>query len=206
MAPRARSLRDGLVGVAMVAIGYHSLAVKRGRQIEPVDVSGIPADTVDAGSLGLVEANGLFFLNAQPFSGFIRESHDSGTLRRITSVYSGAQHGVTRTYYPDGQLRDARSYRANRAYGRHHGYWANQALKFDFQYVDDRREGIQKQWYQSGRPYTLLTYENDREVGLQQAWRESGRPFMNYEVRDGIRYGLQKSVLCNETEDGETGA
>jgi hypothetical protein len=31
---------------------------------------------------------------------------------------------------------------------------------------------------------------------MQKAWRENGKPFINYEVKDGVRYGLQKSALC----------
>lgn len=42
----------------------------------------------------------------------------------------------------------------------------------------------------------------DREDGMKQAWRENGRPYINYEARDGFRYGLQKSALCYTLEDG----
>ena len=31
---------------------------------------------------------------------------------------------------------------------------------------------------------------------MQQAWRENGKPYINYEAKDGFRYGLQKSNLC----------
>lgn len=36
---------------------------------------------------------------------------------------------------------------------------------------------------------------------MQQAWRENGKPYINYEVRDGFRYGLRKSALCYSLED-----
>ena len=68
--------------------------------------------------------------------------------------------------------------------------------KFDFIYINDKREGIQKQWYESGSQYYELSFTNDQENGMQKAWRENGKPFINYEVKDGVRYGLQKSALC----------
>jgi antitoxin component YwqK of YwqJK toxin-antitoxin module len=158
---------------------------------------------VEAGETRLLEENGVFYRDGQPYSGFIRETYDGRTVK-LVSVYLGMRHGLTTTFYPDGNLRDVRSYRDNVGYGRHYGYWENGTMKFDYQYIDDRREGVQKQWYRSGKPYAFLTFQDDREVGMQQAWRESGRLYINYEVRDGIRYGLQKSVLCSEIEVGET--
>lgn len=167
-----------------------------------VDVSEIPADTVDASEPLLVLQNGVYFLDQRPFSGFVRDRFGNGSLERVASYARGRKHGITRTYYTNGQIRDVRSYRDNLAYGRHVGYWEDGTPQFDFLYVNDRREGIQKQWYQSGAPYAFLTFHDDREAGMQQAWRESGRPYINYEVRDGIRYGLQKSVLCYTIKDG----
>jgi hypothetical protein len=36
---------------------------------------------------------------------------------------------------------------------------------------------------------------------MQNAWRENGKPYINYEARDGRRYGLQKSNLCYTLKD-----
>ena len=96
-----------------------------------------------------------------------------------------------------------RSYRANLSYGRHVGYWDNGNIKFDFTYVDDKREGLQRQWYRSGAPYVALNFHDDKEDGMQQAWRENGKLYINYEARDGFRYGLQKSSLCYTLVDGD---
>lgn len=74
-------------------------------------------------------------------------------------------------------------------------------MKFDFSYFNDKREGLQKQWYESGSPYCFLMYKNDNEDGMQKAWRENGKPYIYYEVKDGRRYGLQKSNLCYTLKD-----
>ena len=82
------------------------------------------------------------------------------------------------------------------------GYWDNGNIKFDFTYLDEKREGLHRQWYRSGAPYTALTFRDDKEDGMQRAWRENGKLYINYEARDGFRYGLQKSALCYELVDG----
>ena len=76
-------------------------------------------------------------------------------------------------------------------------------MKFDFSYFNDKREGIQKQWHESGSNYYALNYTNDQENGMQKAWRENGKPPINYEVKDGQRYGLQKPALCYTLKDQE---
>lgn len=39
---------------------------------------------------------------------------------------------------------------------------------------------------------------------MQKAWRENGKPYINYEVKDGVRYGLQKAALCYTLKNGQT--
>ena len=166
-----------------------------------VDVSHIPSDTVQDTNPSLELDNGMYYVGGKPFSGFIKSHYETGQVKSIGSYWVGQQHGTTRTFYADGQLRDERNYRANFSYGRQVGYWQNGHQKFDFVYYDDKREGLQKQWYETGEPYAFLTYANDQESGMQKAWRQNGKPYINYEVKDGIRYGLQKSALCYTLRD-----
>ncbi len=45
-------------------------------------------------------------------------------------------------------------------------------------------------------PTHFLEYKDDQEDGLQRAWRPNGKPYINYEAKDGHRYGMQKAALC----------
>ncbi len=168
---------------------------------EKVDTSQIPMDTVSSIDSTLHLDNGIYYYSNKPFSGFIKEVYENKALKSIASYYKGMQHGITKTFYPDGKERDTRSYKENVGYGRHFGYWENGNMKFDFIYYYDKREGIQKQWYESGSPYAFLNFQEDREEGMQHAWRENGKVYINYEVKDGFRYGLQKSALCYTLKD-----
>ncbi len=171
-------------------------------RVVSVDVSAIPATTLSATDPRLVLTNGVYLLDGRAYDGAIEERYPDGTVKSVGSFLGGMRHGLTETFYAGGQPRDSRSYRANLSYGRHVGYWDDGRMKFDFFYLDDKREGVQQQWYRSGAPYTSLTFRDDEEDGMQRAWRENGRPFINYEARDGFRYGLQKAALCYTLEQG----
>ncbi len=164
--------------------------------VEKVDISQIPLDTVSIKNPALKLDNGIFYLDTKPYAGYITERYENGNVKSITSLYKGMQQGITKSFYPDGTPGDERMYRQNLSYGRHFGYWQNGNMKFDFTYYNDKREGLQKQWYESGQRYAFLTFKNDKEDGMQQAWRENGKPYINYQAKDGFRYGLQKSGLC----------
>lgn len=200
---RIKSIQLGCFLVLLLSLGCTEKkeAIVETIAFEPVDVSQIPTDTVQALDAGLQLVNGVYYYPTKPFSGYIKEVYPDNAVKSVGSYYLGMQHGVTKTFYPDGSLRDVRSYKENIGYGQHYGYWTNGKMKFDFIYLFDKREGIQKQWYESGTPYAFLNYKDDREDGLQQAWRENGKPYINYEVKDGFRYGLQKSALCYTLED-----
>jgi len=163
---------------------------------QKVDLSLIPNDTIVLNNAKLKLQNGVYYQGSKPYSGFIKEEYATGTLKSIGSYFQGKQHGLTKTFFPNAKLETERNYKDGIGYGRHFGYWQNGNKKFDFIYINDKREGIQKQWYESGSQYYALSFTNDQENGKQKAWRENGKPFINYEVKDGVRYGLQKSALC----------
>jgi hypothetical protein len=208
MASRALSasrLAASLLGLAAAlgaGCGAVSVAADSASVIQGVDASFVPPVTVSATSSDLVLANGIYLYRGRPFDGFIEEQYPGGALKGRVPYFDGMRHGVATTFYPDGRLRDTRSYRGNLSYDRHVGYWNDGRIRFDFTYVDEKREGLQRQWYRSGKPYTALMFKDDKEDGRQRAWRENGKLYINYEARDGFRYGLQKSALCYEIADG----
>jgi antitoxin component YwqK of YwqJK toxin-antitoxin module len=167
-----------------------------------VDTSMIPKDTIHLDNKNLRLDNGIYHLNTKPFSGYIKELYNK-QLISLGSFRNGKQEGETKTFFPNGKLKDSRSYKDGKAFGRHYGFWENGHPKFNFIYVNDKREGSQKQWYESGTPYAFLTFKDDREDGMQKAWRENGKPYINYEAKDGFRYGLQKSALCYTLRNGK---
>jgi len=64
------------------------------------------------------------------------------------------------------------------------------------------RNGEYRTWHTNGRLAELRHYVDGREVGLQQSWTADGVLFLNYEVRNGRRYGLVNSKPCLPADDG----
>lgn len=170
--------------------------------IGAVDVSHIPVIAMMKGDTSLLFTNGIYYCKGKPYSGFIKDTYENGSVKSNESYYLGKLHGTCRTYYDDGKLRDERNYKEGLSYGRHLGYWENGHRKFAYSYCNEKKEGPQLRWYESGKPYMALNYKDDREDGLQKAWRENGKLFINYEVRNGLKYGLQSSALCYTLKDG----
>ena len=170
---------------------------------EEVDVSGVTDTTVSNLDTNLVLINGVYFFGSEPYNGYIFHKYKTDTTQKIASFLNGKEHGLTKTYFPDGTISTITQYKDNLAYGHHIHYWPNGNLKFDFSYNNDKREGLQKQWYEEGIPYCELSFIDDKEEGMQKAWRRTGKPYINYEVKDGRRYGLQKSAMCYTLKEGE---
>jgi protein SCO1 len=88
-------------------------------------------------------------------------------------------------------------------------FWPNGRLKSDVTYRNDAYEGEYRTWYASGAPYELRHYVGGHEQGVQQSWTERGELYLNYEVRNGRRYGLVNATPCDtvgETADDRTGS
>ena len=57
-------------------------------------------------------------------------------------------------------------------------------------------ETVKRTWYPNGQLSEVRHLRNGREEGLQQAWTEDGTRYMNYEMKDGRRYGLFNARPC----------
>ena len=83
-------------------------------------------------------------------------------------------------------------------------HWPNGHVKTDVTYHDDQYEGEYRTFYESGTPWEVRHFRAGHEDGAQQSWSESGQLYLNYEARDGRRYGLVNAAPCvqAETADG----
>jgi protein SCO1/2 len=63
------------------------------------------------------------------------------------------------------------------------------------------KEGEYRTWHANGQLAEVRRYVSGREAGLQQSWTPEGVLYLNYEVRNGRRYGLVNSRPCAPVED-----
>jgi len=107
---------------------------------------------------------------------------------------------VMRTWYPNGQPRDERSYRGGLEHGNHRGWWEDGTPRFDATYVRGSREGTMWEWNRAGMLFHLGHYQRGTESGSQQMWNDDGSLRANYVVRDGRRYGYMGAVGCTPSD------
>jgi len=81
--------------------------------------------------------------------------------------------------------------------------WPDGRPRSQGMYVRDVRHGEFRAWHANGQLAEVRRYVDGRESGLQQSWTSDGVLFLNYEVRDGRRYGLVNSKPCLPVGDGD---
>lgn len=68
--------------------------------------------------------------------------------------------------------------------------------------ADGVKHGEYRTWHDNGQLAEVRRYVRGREVGLQQSWTRDGVLYLNYEVRNGRRYGLINARPCEPGDDG----
>ena len=169
----------------------------------PLDSTQVtPTDTIAYTNPDLTYKNGAYQYDGEPFSGVVHRVLKGYAIESYSSVLQGRLHGAYSSYYASGKPYEIRTYHNGLSTGTHTGYWEDSGLKkFEYNYQNQKKEGRQRSWYANGDPAEAYTCHDDRLDGLQQAWRENGSLYRNFVVRDGIRYGLQKSKTCYEVSD-----
>lgn len=56
-------------------------------------------------------------------------------------------------------------------------------------------------FYPNGKAYEVRHFFNGKEQGLQQAWTEDGQLYINYEMRNGRRYGFINARPCSPVKE-----
>jgi len=85
-------------------------------------------------------------------------------------------------------------------------FWPNGVHRTVAEYLGEFYHGEYRSWRQDGSAYELRHYDHGRESGLQQSWTADGRLYLNYEVRNGRRYGFINSIPCQPAaHDGTSG-
>lgn len=177
-----------------------------------VDLSGnvtidIPAVEYGISEVGLDKSRGLWLFQSDSsrVSGYVVEYYTNGALARRFGVLDGKKQGLQQTYFPDGKLKFQETFNDNRLEGsvkrwsKKDGY----QLMAHLTYRHGKLHGEQKQWYSTGELHKHMNINMGKEDGLQKAYRKNGALYANYEARNGRIFGLMRSNLCYELENGK---
>lgn len=146
--------------------------------------------------------NDTVFLNGKKYDGFLYQLNTNGkdTLS-IESFKNGLLSGISKKWFPNGQLMEERYFLNGKKNGLQVAYWENGNKRFEFMAQNDAYEGELKEWSISGHLYHLGNYVNGQEEGTQRMWYENGKLRANYVIVQGKRYGLLGTKNCKNVSD-----
>ncbi|PCJ65200.1 MAG: hypothetical protein COA58_10065 [Bacteroidetes bacterium] len=144
---------------------------------------------VDIASVDVKSKAGLAYVNNELFTGRLEKTNMEGLLISSSSYKKGKQDGLTRKWYNSGQLKESRQFLDNKKTGRHLGYWPSGVPSFAFSFNEGKYIDTLREWYPNGQLYRLEYYQNGEQTGRQKAWRKNGELYLNYDVKNGRKYG-----------------
>ncbi len=59
-------------------------------------------------------------------------------------------------------------------------------------YKEGKKDGIQREWYYTGKLYCEYNYKKGEKNGIQQCWYENGQLWYKYNYKNGKLDGIQK--------------
>lgn len=156
---------------------------------------------VDQSILVLNPNKGVWNYNNIPFNGYAIVYHKNDTLKQKTGFYNGKKQGVSKEWFPNGQLRIESYYHQNALTNTYKAWRLDGVLESECFYVDGKKEGVEKIWYPNGMLSKERNLTNGKENGLQRAWLKNGKIYVNYEARNGRVFGLKRANLCYKLND-----
>lgn len=117
-----------------------------------------------------------------------------------SSTLAGRPDRVVDRFFADGSLASRETYRAGRKVGVHWAFWpdgtARRRASYGSDEAADAYDGMVRTWDETGRARDIRRYARGREHGVQQSFGPNGEIFLNYEARNGRRFGLVNSTPC----------
>ncbi len=166
----------------------------------------------------LVEKNGVYTLNGQPFSGISLERHDStkkkmielqwkdGLLHGVKSTWfpneairqvmhfdMGRRHGMYTTYYLKGTIKEQGNYHYDTLHGTVEGFYENGKPKFKFNYNKGIKDGVNQLFFDNGKIEQSVNFVNTRIHGVFKSWYPAGHLMKEIGYHMGILDGSYKT-------------
>ncbi len=156
---------------------------------------------VDAAKATIKTTGGVTYINDTAATAFIYSLYPSGDTAFAIPYTNGKQHGFSKLWYDNKQLKEIRNFDNGAATGEAKGWWPTGQQKFIYHFANDVYEGNVKEWGSSGKLYKDMHYKNGQEEGEQKLWYDNGQLRSNYLIKNGRRYGLLGTKNCINVSD-----
>jgi len=145
---------------------------------------------------------GMWYYKGKPFNGYSLKVYPNGALEEKWGFYNGRREGVARRWSKNEKLQLESYYKNNRLAGVYKTWWDNGVLAGETYYENGIKQGVEKKWHSNGQLFKLRNYVDGKESGFQKAWLANGKLYVNYEKKNGRIFGLRRSNLCYQLENG----
>ena len=88
--------------------------------------------------------------------------------------------------------------------GKYTEKYHNGNLKYEVNYINGKKEGLETFWYISGGKYIQTSYKNDKEDGIWNQWFENGQLKLEAHYKNGKENGLFTLFYDNGTKRSES--
>ncbi len=131
---------------------------------------------------GILTARGNYYKGYK--HGSWTEYHNNGIPREVTHYDLGVKEGLSSTLDQTGQITSATYYHNSMRHGTSLEYYRSQ-VKSEKNYVNDKLEGIAKEFYPGGGIQEEAMYEDGVRNGVSRWYDMMGNLSIEYEYKDG---------------------
>lgn len=145
----------------------------------------------------LTEMPAYYCTNIRPLNGIHIEWYDNGILEIEASYANTMRNGLTKTWFPNGQIMREVMYKDDKFDGKSKEWYISGQIKFDKDYKNNRENGVSKYWHPNGVIGIEGNYIDGNEDGIHKAWFENGQIQSETYYRHGIKHGTCKTWYSN---------
>ncbi|HNW88954.1 MAG TPA: DUF3352 domain-containing protein [Bacteroidales bacterium] len=126
---------------------------------------------------------------------------DSTTIKAEGRVVKGKIEGLWRSYFEDGQIQSAITYKDGMANGVALFYYDNekQTTRVELNFEEDKVTGVYREFYENGNRKAMLNFKDGYPQGEAEFYYDSGVIKISGQYKDGVKEGKWKHY----TETGE---
>ena len=135
------------------------------------------------------------------FSGIVFNTNEDKDTILIGEYKNGLKHGVWKTFYPNGPLKERRLYKKGLKVGLYEGFYNDGSKNFVFMFKDGEYDGTNRLWTKDGQLIEEFNYKMGREFGSQKVWYLDGKIKSNYIIKNNRRYGLLGTKNCTNVSE-----
>ena len=118
-------------------------------------------------------------ISENPKLSLIKTNYWSGQLKnktytKIDTLGNWIYHGVSKSYYKNGQLKSEGNFKDNKQDGQWRWYYDNGQLKKKVYYKEGKEDGLSDFYYKNGQLKKKVNYKDDRPDGIPAGIWEGG--------------------------------